>query len=140
MRTEDRASAAWSGYWWCMASEVDLTRAIHTIAATLNDHKLDHFDVDRIQELATGALGGEQKLTAYGSGTTGELRDGSVDGPPVAKLTLDRGEWSVQRVPEARKSKALQDAEQNRSKETEAEYQKPVRGRIAIWKKKVAGG
>jgi hypothetical protein len=123
-----------------MAAEVDLTRVINAIAMTLNDQKLDRFDADRIQELATGAMGGEQKLIAYGSGTSGELRDGSVDGPAVAKLTLDRGEWSVQRVPEARKSKKLQQFEEQRTNETETEYQKPVRGRIAIWKKKVSGG
>src|SRR4051795_13404394 len=123
-----------------MASEVDLTRAINAIAATLNDQKLDHFDADRVQELATGALGGEQKLIAYGSGMSGELRDGSVDGPAVAKITLDRGAWSVQRVPEARKSESLEQAEQRRSEQTATEYQKPIRGRLAIWKKKVAGG
>src|SRR3954468_3120125 len=114
-----------------MASQVDVARAVNAVSETFKDQGADEFDADRVQEIVTGALGGEQKLTAYGSGTTGELRDGSVDGPPVAKLTLDRGEWSVQRVPEARKSKALHEAEQNRSKETETEYQKPVRGRIA---------
>lgn len=121
-----------------MASEGDLTRVINTLAATLNDQKLDHFDAERIQELATGATGGEQALIAYGSGMSGELRDGSVDGPAVAKLQLDRGEWSVQRVPEARKNKQLEQSEQQRSKQKETEYQKPVRGRLAIWKKKLS--
>src|SRR4051794_16374560 len=120
-----------------MASEVDLTRAINTIEATLNDQKVDHFDSDRVQELATGACGGEPKLIAYGSGMSGELRDGSVEGPPVAKLQLDRGTWTVERVPEARKSEQLQQAEQQRTEHTTTEYQKPVRGRIAIWKKKL---
>jgi hypothetical protein len=123
-----------------MASEVDLTRAINTIAATLNDQKLDNFDAERVQELATGATGGEQKLIAYGSGTSGELRDGSIDGPPVAKLTLTKGEWSVQRVPDARESEQLKQYEEKRSKETETEYQKPIRGRLAIWKKRVSNG
>jgi hypothetical protein len=123
-----------------MASEVDLTRTINTLAATLNDQKLDHFDGGRIQELATGATDGEQKLIAYGSGSSGELREGSVDGPPVAKLTLDRGEWSVERVPDARKSEPFQQAERERSRQKETEYQKPVRGRLAIWRKKVSSG
>ena len=121
-----------------MASEVDLTRALNALAVTLNDQKLDHFDADRIQELATGATGGEQKLIAYGSGSSGELRDGSVDGPAVAKLELDRGKWSVQRVPEARKSEELQQFEQQRSQQKETEYQKPVRGRLSIWKQKLS--
>ena len=80
-----------------MAGEVDLTRVINTIAVTLNDHKLDHFDAELVQEMATGATGGEQSLIAYGSGTSGELRDGSIDGPAVAKIQLDRGEWSIER-------------------------------------------
>src|SRR5215208_7303793 len=118
-----------------MASEVDLARTLHTIAAALNDHKFDHFDAHRVQELATGALGGEQKLIAYGSGTSGELREGSVNGAPVAKLTLAEGEWSIERIPAARKSEQLEQYEQERTEQTATEYQKPVRGRIAIWKK-----
>ncbi|MEA2484165.1 MAG: hypothetical protein QOC55_2112, partial [Thermoleophilaceae bacterium] len=34
-----------------MASEVDVTRAINAIAATLNDQKLERFDAERIQEV-----------------------------------------------------------------------------------------
>jgi len=123
-----------------MVSEVDVTRAINAVAATLNDQKLRNFDADRVQEIVTGALGGEQKLIAYGSGTSGELRDGGVDGAPVAKLALADGEWSVERVPAARKSDQLEQYEQERSKETATEYQKPVRGRVAIAKKKLRGG
>jgi hypothetical protein len=123
-----------------MASEVDLMRTIHAIAATLNDHKHDRFDAERVQELATGATGGEQQLIAYGSGTSGELREGSIDGRPVAKFTFEKGKWSVQRVPAARKSEELEQYEQKRAKQTETEYQKPIRGRAAIWKKNVSGG
>src|SRR3954452_12023147 len=123
-----------------MASEVDVTRAINAIAVTLNDQKLDHFDADRVQEIVTGSTAGEQTLIAYGSGTSGELREGSKQGPPVAKLQLAGGEWSVKRVPEARKSEQLQQFEQERSQQTKTEYQKPVRGRAAIWKKKLSGG
>jgi hypothetical protein len=123
-----------------MADEVDLTRALHAIAATLKDQKLDSFDAGRVQEIATGATRGEQKLVAYGSGTSGELRDGSIDGPPVARFTYDRGEWSVERVPESRESEQLQKFEQQRSQQKETEFQKPVRGRLAIWKQKLTGG
>jgi len=123
-----------------MEGEVDLTRVINTIEVTLNDQKVGQFDADRIQELATGATGGEQKFIAYGSGTSGELRDGSVEGPALVKLTLDSGKWSVERVPEARKSEQLQQFEQQRTEQTTTEYQKPVRGRFAIWKKRLSGG
>jgi hypothetical protein len=123
-----------------MVDEGDLTRAINAVAATLNDQKLDSFDAHRIQEIATGATGGEQKLIAYGSGMSGELRDGSIEGPPVAKFSYDRGEWSAERVPEARESEQLKQFEQKRSKQKETEFQKPVRGRLAIWMQKVKGG
>jgi len=123
-----------------MATEVDVTRTLGALAATLNDQKLGEFDSARVQEIVTGTLGGEQKLIAYGSGNSGELREGSIDGPAVARLTLDRGEWSVERVPPERKSDALQQYEQERSSYTETEYQKPIRGRFAIWKKRLSGG
>src|SRR5690349_8133716 len=102
-----------------MGGEVDLTRALNALMVTLNDQKPGEFDADRIQEIVNGTTGGEQLYVAYGSGTSGELRAGSIDGSPVAKITLDRGEWSVERVPEERKSDELQQFEQQRSKQKE---------------------
>jgi hypothetical protein len=123
-----------------MGSEVDLTRAINAVAVTLKDQKLGEFDAARVQEIATGSTGGEKKLIAYGSGTSGELRDGGIDGPAVARFTLAKGEWSVERIPSERKSDALQEFEQQRTAKTTSEYQKPVRGRLTIWKKRLSGG
>ena len=121
-----------------MAHEVNLTRALNSISATLNDQKVSEFDADRVQEITTGATGGELELVAYGSGTSGELRDGSIDGETVARISLDRGEWTVERVPEARKNQALQEFEQQRSEQKKTEYQKQLRGRVSIWKKKLS--
>ena len=123
-----------------MVEEVNLERALHAVAVTLNDQKLEQFDSERVQEIATGAMGGEQKLIAYGSGSSGELREGSIDGPVVARFSYEDGEWSAQRVPDARKSDDLQQFEQQREEQKKTEYQKPVRGRLAIWKKKLSGG
>src|SRR3954451_15072524 len=123
-----------------MTEEVNLARALHSVAVTMNDQKLEDFDVARVQEIATGAMGGERKLIAYGSGSSGELREGSVEGEAVARFTYENGEWSVQRIPEARKSDKLQQFEQKREKETKTEYQKPLLGRLAIWKKRLSGG
>src|SRR3954449_268912 len=114
-----------------MTSEVDLTRALHTVAVTLNDQKLTEFDSDRVQEIVTGACGGEMKLVAYGSGATGELRDGSVEGDVVARFTLDRGEWSVERVPEKRGGGPG---------DNPPSYQNPAKLRFEVWKKKLTGG
>lgn len=123
-----------------MVEEVNLERALHAVAVTLNDQRLEQFDSERVQEIATGAMGGEQKLIAYGSGSSGELREGSIDGPVVARFSYEDGEWSAQRVPDARKSDDLQRFEQQREEQKKTEYQKPVRGRLAIWKKKLSGG
>src|SRR3954453_17446988 len=107
-----------------MTEDVNLERALHSVAVTLNDQKASEFDPSRVQEIATGAMGGERKLIAYGNGTTGELREGAIDGEPVARFTYAGGEWSVERVPEARKSEQLQQAEQQRSEQQKTEYQK----------------
>src|SRR4051794_18653176 len=114
-----------------MTSEVDLTRALHTVVVTLNDQKLSEFDADRVQEIATGACGGELKLVAYGSGTSGELRDGSVEGETVARFPLDRGGWSVGRVPEKRGEGPG---------DNPPPYQNPAKLRAEVWKKKLPGG
>ena len=63
-----------------------------------------------------------------------------IDGPPVARLTVANGEWAAERVPASRKSDQLQQFEQERTQTTATEYQKPVRGRLAIWKKRLSGG
>lgn len=123
-----------------MVEETNLTRAINAITATLNDQKAEQFDAARVQEIATGAMGGEQEAIAYGSGASGELREGSIDGEPVARFTYEDGVWSAERVPETRKSETLQQKEQQREQQKKTEYQKPVRGRLAIWKKKLSGG
>jgi hypothetical protein len=81
-----------------MASEADLTRALNALAATLNDQQLREFEVERIQELANSTTGGEIKFLASGSGTSGELREASVAGEPVAHISLERGVWSVKKV------------------------------------------
>ena len=122
-----------------MADDVDTARALNALSATLNDGSLGHFDEARIQEIVTGALGGEQKLTAHAIGAdTGELRDEA--GARVAQIDYADGRWKVERVPQARASEQLEQAEQTRSQRTSTEYQKPVRGRLAIWKKRLTGG
>lgn len=123
-----------------MVEETNLTRAINAVVKTLNDQKLDEFDAERVQEIATGATGGEKTLIAYGNGSSGELRDGSIEGDAVARFSYGDSEWSAQRMPEARKSDDLQQKEQKREKEKKVEYQRPLLGRLAIWKKKISGG
>lgn len=127
-----------TGYGTGIAEDAEITRVINALRTTLNDGSLGHFDVARMQEIVNGALGGEHKLTAYAAGaTSGELYDKT--GARVAQLDYADGSWTVERVPKDRKSEELEAAEKKRSEETEIEYQKPIAGRAAIWKKKLTG-
>src|SRR3954451_23188005 len=106
MRTESCTPTGDPGIGPDMAEEVDISRAIHALSATLNDGSLGHFDVDRIQEIVSGALGGEHKLTAHAMGaTSGELHDES--GVRVAQIDYAEGSWQIERVPQARSSEDL---------------------------------
>jgi len=127
------------GYEKAMATEVNLTRTLNAVYVTLNDQKHREFDAERVQQIANGATGGEMEFAAYGNGTSGELREGSLEGRALAKVSLAKGKWSVERVPEARKSRALEQSERERSEKIKIEHQKPVRGRLAIWKKRLSG-
>src|SRR3954454_17942559 len=107
MRTESCTPTGDPGIAPDMTQEVDISRAIHALSATLDDGSLGHFDQPRIQEIVSGALGGEQKLTAHAMGAdSGELHDES--GARVAQIDYADGEWSIERVPKARSSEKLQ--------------------------------
>ena len=76
-----------------MATDVEIERALATVSATLNDQRLEHFDADRVQEMITEALGGEEKLTVDdGGGVHDETgaRIGAIRQAPG-------GEWLVER-------------------------------------------
>jgi hypothetical protein len=76
-----------------MASDVEIDRALHTITVTLNDHKVEEFDSDRVQELVIEALGGEQQLTVDDGGG---VHDRS--GVRIASVRrTDSGEWIAER-------------------------------------------
>ena len=46
-----------------MATDVEVDRALAAVTATLNEQQLETFDRRRVQEIVTGALGGEPNLT-----------------------------------------------------------------------------
>jgi hypothetical protein len=92
-----------------MATDVELDRVLGIIAATLNDQGLEELDPGRVQEIASGALGGEQKLTVDdGGGLHDEsgTRVGTVRRSPS-------GEWITERQNEdaARSDVAIPSAE-----------------------------
>jgi len=76
-----------------MASDVEIGRALAAVAATLNDHKLDDFDVGRVQHIVTEALGGEPRLTVDDGGGLHDhssVRVGAIRRTPS-------GEWITER-------------------------------------------
>ena len=83
-----------------MATDVEIERSLHTVAATLNDQKLDGFDAQRVQQIVTEALGGEPLLTVDDGGglhdETGR-RVGAIRRTPS-------GEWITERQNELAKS------------------------------------
>jgi hypothetical protein len=76
-----------------MATDVEIERALAAVAATLNDQALATFDRDRVQEIVTGALGGEPALAVDAGGG---LHD--ADGVRVGSIRrTDSGEWITER-------------------------------------------
>jgi hypothetical protein len=83
-----------------MASDVEIDRALANIKATLNDQGLEEYDRDRVQEIVTGSLGGEQKLSADDGGG---LHDETGSRIGAIRQT-DSGEWIVERQNSAAES------------------------------------
>lgn len=76
-----------------MTTDVEIDRALAAVAATLNDQQLDGFDQDRVQQIVTGALGGETALTVDAGGG---LHD--AEGVRVGSIRrTDSGEWITER-------------------------------------------
>jgi hypothetical protein len=76
-----------------MASDVEIERALATVSATINDQRPEQFDRDRVQEIVTEALGGEQKLSVDDGGG---LHDET--GARIGSIRMtDVGKWHVER-------------------------------------------
>src|SRR5437588_12401228 len=57
-----------AGYQRGMATDVEIERALATVTATLNDHRLEEFDADQVQEMVTASLGGQPVLRVDDAG------------------------------------------------------------------------
>jgi hypothetical protein len=76
-----------------VATDVEVERALEAITATLNDHRVGTFDRDHVQELVSGALAGELKLTVDDGGgihDEGGARIGAVRKTPSGEWIADR--------------------------------------------------
>jgi hypothetical protein len=83
-----------------MATDVEIERALATIAATVNDQKLEQLDRDRVQEIVTEALGGHPALTVDDGGglhdETGH-RVGAIRRTPSGEWITERQNDTAQR-------------------------------------------
>jgi hypothetical protein len=76
-----------------MTTDVEIDRVLAAVTATLNDHGLDSFDAARVQEIISGALGGEPEVTVDDGGGVHDAA-----GRRVASIRRsDSGEWIADR-------------------------------------------
>ncbi|HEY1524557.1 MAG TPA: hypothetical protein VGF70_16230 [Solirubrobacteraceae bacterium] len=72
---------------------MEVDRALAAVTATINEQQLDQFDRDRVQEIVTDALGGNQALSVDDGGG---LHDQSGARVGAIRRTPS-GEWITER-------------------------------------------
>ena len=78
-------------------TDVEISRSLNALSTTLREQRPASFDAERVEQIVTGAMGGESKLRALArSAAEGELllRE---DGTLVAEIKLVEGSWTVER-------------------------------------------
>jgi hypothetical protein len=76
-----------------MSSDVEVDRALATVTATLNDHRLEQFDGSRVQAIVDEALGGERRLFVDDGGGVHDdagRRVGAIRRTPSGEWIIDR--------------------------------------------------
>jgi hypothetical protein len=76
-----------------VASDVEIGRVLAAVATTLNDYKVEGFEVERVQRLVTGVVGGDLLLTVDDGGG---LHDQSGARVGAIRRTPS-GEWITER-------------------------------------------
>jgi hypothetical protein len=96
-----------------MSTDVEIERALATVTAMLNDQKLESFDTDRVQEMVTASLGGEQRLQVDdGGGIHDETgaRVGAIRRTPSGEWIAERQNDTAERSDTAIPAKPPQSA------------------------------
>lgn len=75
------------------ATDIEIDRALHALSATLNDQQLEEYDRDRIQQIVTESLGGEERFTVDDGGGLHDESGARIG----AMRRTDSGEWIVER-------------------------------------------
>jgi hypothetical protein len=83
-------------------SDVELDRVLNALTTTFNDQHPSSLELERVERIATGALGQQRKIEAR---TTGEWSCGlhkADDGLELARLERSpAGRWSAERARQA---------------------------------------
>ena len=83
-----------------MSTDVEIDRTLAVVAATLNDQQLEHYARERVQEIVTGTLGGEQSLTVDDGGGLHDpsgARIGAIRRTPSGEWIVDRQNDTAER-------------------------------------------
>ena len=83
-----------------MSTDIEIDRALAAVSATLNDQKVEHYERERVQEIVTGTMGGEQTLTVDdGGGLHDEsgARIGAIRRTPSGEWIVDRQNDTAER-------------------------------------------
>lgn len=82
-----------------MISDGELSRAVNALSTTLRDQRPARFDIERMQSIIDGSLGGERRLhVRHDGGDRGVLLAG---GATLAAVDRKDGIWTVSREVDA---------------------------------------
>lgn len=80
-----------------MLTDVEISRSLNALSATLRDQRPECFDAERAKDIVLGALAHEPKIDVRAtSAASGELVR-SEDGKLLAQVVLQDGQWTVVR-------------------------------------------
>jgi hypothetical protein len=79
-------------------TDVELDRVLNALTTTFNDQHPPTLDIARVEDIATGALGGERKLMARAAGEWRATLHAAQDGAKLATLERSpQGRWQAER-------------------------------------------
>ena len=78
-------------------TDVEISRALNAVSATLRDQRPPDFDGARVEQIALGALAQEPKLTATATGAHSGVLRRRADGCLIATIERIDGQWQVRR-------------------------------------------
>jgi len=79
-------------------TDVELDRVLNALTTTFNDQHPQSLKTERVEQIATGSLGGERKLQARAAGEWSATLHKADDATKLATLERSpQGRWSARR-------------------------------------------